>query len=314
MARPLTRAQCLENRAFLDQLRRTGNIRAAARACGLKYGTIQYRLQRHPAFAQECAVARASAQARLHGIGARRPEVRSGADARGHRTAGGEPVVLLLRNGTMQVRAAHPGKLTQACAQAFLAALAVTANVRLAAAAAGASPAAFYRRRQRDPGFDREVKRALAEGYENLELAMLARIDPCSFADSDWSHNERPETPPMTADQMIQLLYLHQKEVRLGGEPVALRRRRGESRFAHRARLDEWGRASQAAEYERYRVVEAAFRATGVMPPHEPLPPFLPDLSQVKGWSRAKPAAGEAPTRPLFGGWRFERGGKQERR
>ena len=308
--RPFTRAQELQNRAFLRALRRSGNAIAAAREVDAPISTLRLRRRTHADFARRWDAALAVAQARLRAGWGGGP-TRDDGDLR---TDGGEPVIQFGKNGRLQLRAALPGRLTKAAEQAFLTALSVTANIRLAAAAAGASFSLFYRRRQSDPGFAREWRRALAEGYENIELALLARIDPCSFADDGWSHNERPETPPLTADQMIQLLYLHQKEVRLGGVPEALRRRRGETRFAHRARLDEWGRASQAAEYERYRVVEAAFRATGVMPPHEPPPPFLPDLSQVKGWSRAKPAACEAPTRPLFGGWRFEDGGKRKRR
>jgi hypothetical protein len=40
VARPLTRAQALQNRAFLKELRRTGNVRLSARAVGAKYGTM----------------------------------------------------------------------------------------------------------------------------------------------------------------------------------------------------------------------------------------------------------------------------------
>lgn len=300
--RPLTRAQQLQNRTFLKQLRLSGNVREAARVLGVHRSCFTKRRAKHPVFAVEWIAALAVADANAHaGVAVNAPA----------RT--GTPRAVVVK-GRLQLRRATRGRLTQAARQAFLTALSVSANIRLAAAAAGFSHSAFYRLRERDPGFAREMRRALAEGYENLELALLARIDPCSFADDGWSHNEQPEMPPLTADQMIQLLHLHQKEVRLGGERAALRRRRGESRFAHRARLHDWGRASQAAEYERYRIVEAAFRATGAMPPHEPPPPFLPDLSQVKGWSKAKPAAGEAPTRPLFGGWRFEDGGKRQRR
>jgi hypothetical protein len=67
MAKPLTRAQALQNRAFLKALGRTGNLRLACREVGLKYGTIQHRRRSHPAFALRCEAALASAQARLLG-------------------------------------------------------------------------------------------------------------------------------------------------------------------------------------------------------------------------------------------------------
>ena len=54
MARPLTRAQALENRAFLKLLRKTDNVRLACRELGLKYGTMQDRRRKHPGFALQC--------------------------------------------------------------------------------------------------------------------------------------------------------------------------------------------------------------------------------------------------------------------
>jgi hypothetical protein len=63
MARPFTRAQALENRAFLKALRRTGNVRLAAREVGVKYGTIQYRRKQHPGFAVKWDAALAFFQA-----------------------------------------------------------------------------------------------------------------------------------------------------------------------------------------------------------------------------------------------------------
>src|SRR5205809_400715 len=139
MARVLTRAQALQNRAFLKALRRTGNVRLACREVGAKYGTMQHRRRTHPAFALECKVALAFARARLaSGSRAR------GTDGEGHRTSGGEPHLVRLKDGTIQMRCALAGRLTREAEQAFLAALSATCNVTLAAAAVGASPRAFY--------------------------------------------------------------------------------------------------------------------------------------------------------------------------
>src|SRR5437764_14998655 len=63
--RPFTRAQALQNRAFLKLLRKTGNVRLAARELGLKYGTMQHRRRVQPAFAAQVEAALVFAQASL---------------------------------------------------------------------------------------------------------------------------------------------------------------------------------------------------------------------------------------------------------
>jgi len=63
--RPFTRAQALENRAFLAELRRTGNARAAARALGAHRARFTRRRAKHPAFAAEWDAALAFAHAAL---------------------------------------------------------------------------------------------------------------------------------------------------------------------------------------------------------------------------------------------------------
>ena len=184
MARPLTRAQALENRAFLKSLRKMGNVRLACRELGLKYGTMQHRRRQHPAFALRWDAALAFAQAsfdklRMNGRGG--PSTGSGRagkmgprcrgkDRGGHRTLGGEPHLVRLKDGRVQMRQAQPGKLTRECEQAFFAALSATANVTLSAAAAGASPRAFYRRKQQCPAFAREMRLALQRGYDGAGI------------------------------------------------------------------------------------------------------------------------------------------------
>jgi hypothetical protein len=74
MARPLTRAQAAQNRAFLKALRRTGNVRLAAREVGAKYGTMQHRRKQHPAFAVRWDAALVFAQARFNRIGRKGPQ------------------------------------------------------------------------------------------------------------------------------------------------------------------------------------------------------------------------------------------------
>lgn len=219
MARLFTAEQADENRRFLTELARTGNARLSARAIGKAYGTMQHRRKQHPVFATKWDAAVVAAQARLARKGAARPEARQ-PSARAKRaapelrTAGGEPVILPLRNGKLQLRAAQPGKLTRAAEQAFLMALAATCNVRLSAAAAGAAEAAFYRRRRRDPGFAREWDEALKMGYERLEAALIEGFNPWSHEHDGWRDNEPLPIPAMTTYQAMALLYHHDKRIR----------------------------------------------------------------------------------------------------
>lgn len=313
--RPLTREQRLQNRAFLEALRRTGNIRLAAGEVGLKYGTVQHRRRTHPAFAQQCAAALVFAQARL-ASGKKRDC--SGREE-GHRTIGGEAVVVRLPDGTIQMKRAVAGRLTREAEQAFLLALSATCNVTLAAAAVGASPRAFYRRKKQCRAFAREMRMALQRGYEALELALLESSAPTAFEHDEWRHNEPPAIPPMSASQALQLMYLHQKEARLTAEPFLTKRRRGEPHEAYMVRLGALWEEKERQKREEFEVAEAERWARGE-------PPWgaagedvrrklgLPDLAQVTGWSRAKPAKEPHGDSALFGGWRIEdMEGKRER-
>lgn len=315
MARPLTRAQALQNRAFLQALRRTGNIRLACREAGAKYGTMQHRRRQHAAFALRWDAALAFAQARLARARSPTPLPQRG---EGLRTTGGEPVVVRLKNGKLQMRRAQPGKLTREAEQAFLAALSVTCNATLAAAAVGSCFGAFNRRRKKDPAFAREMRMAIRRGYEALELAMMESILPASHEHGDWRHNAPPAMPPMTVNQALQLMYLHQKAALLVDEPTPMRRRRGESNEARNERLARMAEERGRRAREEFEVAEADRWAQG-LPPWGPagedvrrrlgLPEGLglPDLAQVSGWSRADPAKeAHDPGRALFGGWRIE--------
>jgi hypothetical protein len=281
MTRPLTRVQAIENRAFLKALRRTGNIRLAAREAGVKYGTIQYRRAKHPALAQRIDTALVFAQARFDGKGRSGP-VATEISLGPHRTAGGEPVIVRRNDGKLQMRAAQPGKLTRQCEQAFLAALSATANVRLSADAAGASVAAFYRRRRQNPAFAREMRLALEMGYERLEMALLEDMSPASHADDAWRHNDPPPIPPMTVDEALRLLAIHQREARLLAEPGTIKRRRGESKEAWSFRLSAMYETRLQRAREDFEVAEAERMARGEAPYWAEEAPAVPDLAQIR--------------------------------
>jgi hypothetical protein len=318
MPRPFTALQAHENRLFLDALARTGNARMAAREVGRPANSFHDRRNKHPAFAQDWAAAAAAAHARFHLSGGRRgPEVtppprsaRSPSPSKlgeDYRTKGGEPVVVRTRNGKLQIRLAHPGKLTKACEQAFLHALSATANVRLAAAAAGASEAAFYRRRRQNPAFAREMRLALKMGWQRLEMAALQAALPESHSDDQWRNCEPAPMPRFTPDQALQLLFLHEKSVHQSWEQPHRRRRRGESDETHGLRLQAMWRAEKDLEAEASALRRAArYEETGDWRFDDELPPpELPPLELVTGWSRAtgRPAHHEGVA--LFGGWRI---------
>lgn len=319
MPRPLKRRQALQNRAFLDALRRTGNVRLAARELGVHRSTFTKRRAKHPAFAAEWDAALAVAHARLnseHPPGGHAQEKAPPATRRARPRAdpAGEPRIIRLANGRLQLREPARGgrRIDRAARQAFLAALSATANVRLAARAAGFAHSSFYRLRDYDPAFAREMRMALELGYDRIELALLESFHPGSGREDAWRQNDPPKVPPMTASQALQLLYLRQKEVRFWQERPDRRRRRGEPREDWCRRLGRQWRAEKAREREGYEVARAA-REDGEAPAHlEHGVPALPALEQVTGWSKARPADDETARksrgsdRALFGGWRLE--------
>jgi hypothetical protein len=299
-----TARQRRQNEAFLKALHRTGNVRLSAREAGVKYGTIQHRRAGHPDFASRWDIALVDAHARFHAAGGKAGPAMPRRAASALRTAGGEPMVVRTKSGRLQVRPACRGKLTKAAEQLFLQALSATANIRLSAAAAGASFAAFYRRRRQNPAFAREMRLALEMGWERLREAMLAAGMPESHEDDAWPENDPPPIPPLTADQALQLLFLHDKSVNQSWEQPHRRRRRGESDATWRARLQAMWAAEKAREAEREAVRRAIELDEAEAPPPE-LPP-LPALDQVTGWSKASGRPPHHPGVALFGGWRFQ--------
>ena len=260
-----------------------------------------------PGFRVEWTAALVVAAARLHaGVAHRSPVVPADAVLGGQRTAGGEPVFRRTRGGYLQQQAAAPGRLTRRCEQGFLLALSVTANVHLSAAAAGTTTRNLYRRREADEAFAREWRIALEEGYSRLQLRCLETADPESHTHDAWRHNERPEMPPMSHNQMIQLMYLHQKEARLLAEPAYLKRRRGESTDAHSYRLGEMYRLGEQRSRERFRVAEAVRGARGQATHFDWERIVLPDLAQVEAGRGDPSKATHDGGTAMFGGWRIK--------
>lgn len=189
-------------------------------------------------------------------------------------------MVVRQKNGRCQVRAAQPGRLTRACEQAFLSALSATANIRLSADAAGASPRAFYRRRQKNPAFAREMRLALKMGYERVEMALLESFAPGGYEDDAWRHNDPPPVPPMNPDQAMQLMWLHDRTRLAWIDHPVTRRRRGEPTALHEARIGLAWRAVQKQEEEDRDIRLALEREGRGGSPHEPPAPVVGDLGR----------------------------------
>ncbi|HYI64755.1 MAG TPA: hypothetical protein VEW71_07720 [Allosphingosinicella sp.] len=326
--RPFNRRQALQNAAFLEALRQTGNPRLAARLLGVHRSTYTKRRARSAAFAQGWDAALAAAHAAFHLAGGPRPPENPPLHLQGRgtarrvvegqplRTKGGELCVGRTRNGRLQLRRAPAGWMTKAGEQAFFSALSATANVRLSAAAAGFSHSSFYARRRARRVFAREMRLALAMAYDRIEGALLASTLADSHEHDSWRHNDPPPIPPMTPDQAIQLLHLHEKSVRQGWEQPHRRKRRNEPWETYTERLRSMWTAEKSREADDEALRRAAqYEATGDWRlPEEPPPPELPPLHLVTGWSKAAPVkAKHNPDLALFGGWRLRDWEKKKR-
>jgi len=330
MSRPFTRRQAAENARFLDALRRTGNARLAARSLGVHRATYTKRRSRCAAFAADWDSACAAAHASFHLSGGTRAPERTGRRSRDSdgdcgwdaprslRTRGGEPQVVRLANGRLQLRLAPPGRMTKAAQQLFFASLSASANVRLSAAAAGFAHSSFYHLRRSSPPFAREMRLSLRIGYERLECSAIASAAPESWADDAWRDSDPPRLVPMSFGQTFQLLALHEKSVRQGWDLPHKRKRRGESWETYTERL----RAMWTVQQDRTREQDALRRAALYEKsgswrfedeaPQPPLPPLefatgrLDSAWKDRSWSKgAKVEIVHNPDLALFGGWRL---------
>lgn len=135
--------------AFIAALGSLRTVKAAAAACGISPGTAYYLRDRNPAFAAEW-------QAAL------RPPASVGAEG----ASAGLPARIYGQT--------DPGWRTR-----FLEALAETSNVTASAARAGVPVGTAYKARRQDRAFAARWRKALHEGYDNLEMEVLGHLrDP----------------------------------------------------------------------------------------------------------------------------------------
>lgn len=218
-------------------------------------------------------------------------------------------------NGRLQLRLAPPGRMTDAAERHYLAALAASANIRLAAKATGFAHSSFYARRDRWVGFRMRMNQSLAIGYDRIEYVVMERALQAfqGVEEQGWLGamvRDNP-LPPLSFNQAFQTLCLHRNTVRLDGmrppgRPAKVERTPAQAMFAIGQRIDAIERADH-------------YVATGSWTlPEEPAAqrPALPALALVTGWgAKAAPEpAGGATTvkvtwnadRALFGGWRLD--------
>lgn len=143
---------------FLDALARGRSASAAAVEAKVHYQTAFNARKRDEAFAAEWASALARGQARL--AGARAPKLRA------------DEVVSRSKTGVCVMKAGAD-RWSAGKERRFLDALGATANVRAAAAAAGVSCTAVYRRRRVEAAFAERWQASLEQGWARVEAALV---------------------------------------------------------------------------------------------------------------------------------------------
>ena len=161
----------LWRQAFLRALRRTGNVRTSAFEAGVDPGTAYDHRAKDSGFRGKWAGA-------LKGY---RKKPSPQPSPRGGRGSNEELVLRRSRDGDKLVRAAA-GRWSRRVEESFLDGLAATGCVTLAAAAAGLSANAFYKRREKYPEFaarwDERVERFKAELPGLINAAAVEAMTP----------------------------------------------------------------------------------------------------------------------------------------
>lgn len=238
MSRPFNRRQARENAAFLRILAETGNVELAARECALHKPTLYSRRKVNAAFAAEWDAAMTYARSRMAEAPAAAARAGKGrwpdspnAPAR-FKTAGGEPKITRLADGSLQLRRARRGGIGFRTEQAFLRAFATCGNIAMAARAVGVAPRNIYAKAGRCPLFKAEMDKARQIASDRLEQALNQRATEAlcgNGADDLWLDEDFSALPAMTIDQCLMLLRQHMRRELLGDEwgRLATRKRRG---------------------------------------------------------------------------------------
>jgi hypothetical protein len=192
--------------AFFAALRETGNQTLACERAKVSRSWVQLQRSIDPAFKAEVAAAVAEAKAailaaRTSGATGCKPPPKWAAQE-------GEELVLRGGRGKrVQIARARLRQWTPRLEDRFIRALTSTCNIKLACRAVGLSYASAYNHRERWPDFARRWDAAIPAGWTNVDSALvtgaIALFDPAV---------DPPEAlGPMSVDQAIQLVGLHQR-------------------------------------------------------------------------------------------------------
>ncbi|MGZ9015013.1 MAG: hypothetical protein ACXW26_01150 [Allosphingosinicella sp.] len=211
--------------AFLKALKVCGNQTVAAERTCVSRSWVCKERGLNPAFDAECRRVIAAAQERLRQAEGSRPP-----QGWGH--LDGVELVVRGTGGSgggrrVQIARARAGQWTAASEDRFLEVLAATCNAKAAYAAAGKSKGSAYTHRRRWPGFNRRWEDAEAMGYGQLEEALFERGENLFSSPELPADVPEPSIRAMTVQEAIQLLKLHQYQVReIGRKPGRWRRPR----------------------------------------------------------------------------------------
>lgn len=193
---------------FCATLARTGKMTLAAQGIHRPVRSLHNRRKLDPVFAARCEQAlaeyRGAKLAPVQTPRARRNDLRA---------AGGEWVVTRCKNGRAQLRRARPGQLTEAALDAFLAALAASANLSFAARSVGITTHAITYRRKRDSAFNNMVVEAMEIGVECLNCQLL---DTALRSMEERIGDQDPEPPAierMSAPDALALLAKQERQL-----------------------------------------------------------------------------------------------------
>lgn len=231
--------------AFLKALEACGNqTLAAERVCVSRSWVCQERM-RNPEFDAECRRVIASAQARLRRAEGNRPP-----EGWGH-LDGVELVVRGTNGRRVQIARARAGQWTARSEDRFLQVFSATCNAKAGYEAAGKSKGSAYTHRKRWPAFDRRWKEAEELSSIRLEYALV------ECAGNPFSRAELPPlipVPPMSADEIIHNLDMHQYRTHGLGKPPGRGPRPPDFEKAVRVigrKVDAIARAARLSEAEK---------------------------------------------------------------
>ena len=177
--------------AYLENLRRTANHAAAARAAGITDGGARRFRRREPGFEALCVEAEAEAQRRLAGAESPYDGTREGAFESIRRGA----------DGKLKIQAQGRRRWSTKAEDIFFDALRECGNISASARAAGVSREAVWKRRREWPAFARRFE----ETMEEAEIVLEYRV---ACLGTNWSVEAQPreaandneaEAPPSQA-------------------------------------------------------------------------------------------------------------------